>query len=106
MEGVRLLSSHLAWREAEVNLLAHRPEALSVLEDLSDGVHLVGEADDSVILPEHGDLPEKDERILRAAVAAGSTHFLTGDRRHFGALYGPEISGVRVMAPAQYLAGR
>jgi predicted nucleic acid-binding protein len=51
-------------------------------------------------------LPEKDLPILRAAVAANATHLVTGDRRHFGALFGEKVAGVLVVRPADHLAGR
>ncbi|MEW6487686.1 MAG: hypothetical protein AB1578_07205 [Thermodesulfobacteriota bacterium] len=34
------------------------------------------------------ELPLKAQVILAAAIAAKATHLLTGDRRHFGPLYG------------------
>ena len=51
-------------------------------------------------------LPEKDLPILRGAVAADATRLVTGDRRHFGALFGKEVAGVLVVRPADHLAER
>ena len=48
-------------------------------------------------------LPEKDLPILRAAVASNATHLITGDRKHFGHLFGKKVSGVLVARPADYL---
>jgi predicted nucleic acid-binding protein len=52
---------------------------------------------------ESSGLPEKDLPILRAAVAANAAHLITGDRRHFGHLFGKEVAGVLVVRPADYL---
>jgi hypothetical protein len=51
-------------------------------------------------------LPDKDLPILLAAIAARATLLLTGDRRHFGKLYGKTVHGVAVLAPAEYLKNR
>jgi predicted nucleic acid-binding protein len=51
-------------------------------------------------------LPEKDLPILRAAVATNATHLITGDRKHFGPLFGKAVAGVLVVRPADYLLAR
>ena len=48
-------------------------------------------------------LPEDDRPVLRAAMAAGATHLLSGDRRAFGAWYAKRLAGVLVLRPADYL---
>ena len=52
------------------------------------------------------DLPEKDWPVLGGAAAAGATHLITGDLRHFGAYFGETVLGVLVLKPADYLKGR
>ena len=54
-------------------------------------------------LPSAVDLVEKDRPILFAAIAAKATYLLTGDRAHFGALFGRRIGGVLTERPADYL---
>ena len=49
-------------------------------------------------------LPEKDLPILRAAVASGATHLVTGDRKRFGHLFGQKVAGVLVLRPGELLA--
>ena len=51
------------------------------------------------------DLPEKDWPVLGGAAAAGATHLITGDIRHFGRYYGERPLGVLVVKPADYLKG-
>ena len=50
-------------------------------------------------------LPDKDRPVWSAAVAAGATHLLTGDVRHFGSHFGKTLQGVHILRPATYLAG-
>jgi len=47
-------------------------------------------------------LPDKDAPLLAAAIAARATHLITGDRRHFGALFGKRIGGVLILPPRDY----
>ena len=51
-------------------------------------------------LPETMVLPDKDRPILAAAIHHRCDILVTGDRTHFGSLYGKAIRGVRVMSPA------
>ncbi|MEO8717286.1 MAG: hypothetical protein ABI423_03595 [Burkholderiales bacterium] len=44
-------------------------------------------------------LPAKDQPVLAAAIRHGCDALVTGDRSHFGALYGKTFSGVRVHSP-------
>ena len=97
-----LISSAYAFEEARRNLTAE--DQRSRLEDPVRRVQIVPEA--SASLPVPVTLPEKDAPILRAAIHAGATHLLTGDRIHFGALYGQVVSGVYILQPAEYLRGK
>ena len=101
LREVELLTSEFALDEAQRNLLAYAPQAVAVLDELTRGLTIVSEAP-SLLLPTAIDLPDKDRPILVAAIAAGCTHLLTGDTRHFGPLYGRTIQGVVVLTPAQY----
>jgi predicted nucleic acid-binding protein len=56
-------------------------------------------------IPEPVDRPDKDAPILAAAIAAGATHLITGDRRHFGPFFGERIGGVLVLPPRDDLGG-
>ncbi len=44
-------------------------------------------------------LPEKDRLVLAAAIRLGCDALVTGDRTHFGVLYGKEVGGVRIQSP-------
>ncbi len=104
--GAELVTSELALEEAHRNLAIAAPHALAVLDELCAQVAV---APGLVSLPaaaSDSGLPNKDEPILAAAIAAGCTHLLTGDLRHFGHLYGRAVHGVLVQTPAQYLRSR
>jgi hypothetical protein len=87
--------------EARRNLSSEEMRAR--LSSLLERVRIAGESA-LVLLPPDVVLPDKDRPILVGAVAAGATHLITGDRKHFGALYGRTVAGVLVVPPAQYLA--
>lgn len=103
---VELVTSGLAALEARRNLRAHRPEAVSVLAHLCRRITIMPEAMALPRLPGSISLPDKDLPILAAASAARCTHLLTGDARHFGALYGKRVAGVLVLRPGKYLRRR
>jgi uncharacterized protein len=105
-EDIRLFSSEYAVEEARCNLTA--ADHLERLNQLVAEIEIVQTP--SATLPEHppssASLPAKDQPILAAAIDAHATHLLTGDRRHFGKLYGKRLGGVLIQPPAQYLQNR
>ena len=103
---VKLVTSAFALEEARRNLAAYRPEALSLLDELCASLTLAPEVDVTLRFPDDIELPEKDRPILAAALTVGCTHLLTGNTRHFGALYGRRVGGVLVLTPAEYLRRR
>ena len=44
-------------------------------------------------------LPEKDRPVLAAAIRMGCEALVTGDRTHFGTLYGRVVEGVVIHSP-------
>jgi hypothetical protein len=44
-------------------------------------------------------LPEKDWPVLAAAIRLRCETLVTGDRAHFGALYGKTVNGVSIYSP-------
>ena len=105
LKGVELLSSSYAVEEARRNLSEDRPETLGRLDELLKNIKLVGEAPDQD-LPDSFRIDAKDKPILLAAIRGGSGHLLTGDKRHFGHLYGKIVKGVSIRRPADYLLRR
>jgi predicted nucleic acid-binding protein len=98
-----LLTSSYVVEEARRNLTGK--DQRTRLEELLKKVE-IGEA--MMLPPElrgEIDLPEKDWPVLGGAAAAGATHLITGDLRHFGAYFGEEVLGVQILKPADYLSG-
>ena len=58
------------------------------------------------VLPYGISITTKDLPILLDAINSQASHLLTGDKQHFGPLYGQTISGVLIQSPADYLATR
>jgi hypothetical protein len=91
--------------EARRNLRVKAPRDVDALEKLLGAIELEGEASAPLVrwALEQG-LPLKDAPILAAAVGARVDLLVTGDRKHFGHLYGTIRRGVEVVAPAEALA--
>lgn len=85
--------------EARRNLAAKSPEGLAALDLLLSRLHVAAiHARDSALedaLP----LPEKDRPVLAAAIRHHCEALVTGDRTHFGRLYGRAIHGVTIHSP-------
>jgi predicted nucleic acid-binding protein len=99
LKNVVLCSSHYALEEARINLeqdvQKRRLEKLAKVIEFFDPIALGP--------PRKVDLPEKDVPILLAAIAARSTHLVTGDVHHFGRYFGKTIEGMLVLPPGDYL---
>lgn len=104
LADVTLVSSAYAIDEAERNLDA--ADTRTRLYRLLRQIEIADEAPVTVTLPKRIELALKDQPILRAAVHAKCSHLLTGDHRHFGALYGRSVKGVRVVTVRDYLTAR
>jgi predicted nucleic acid-binding protein len=63
---------------------------------------MVSDADVGFV-PQSIQMVEKDRPILAAAIAASVDYLITGDKSHFGHLYGLRVSGVTVISPADFL---
>ena len=101
MEDVRLVTSNYVMGEVQRNL--PRADQIERLRHLMRAVQILSFEK----LPDISDaisLPEKDRPVLAAAILAGADHLISGDKRHFGPLYGKTIRGVRITAPPELLA--
>lgn len=104
LSKVELISSEYAVTEARQNL--DTDDHHNRLDGLLRGMAIVAESAEPAPLPKGVSLPTKDQPILAAAIAAGATHLLTGDKADFGNLFGKQIDGVLIQLPADYLAAR
>ena len=97
------LTSSLAIEKARRNLARKYPASLDTLPSVLSHVAVVPDqaAADCPL-----GLAEKDRPIFAAALKAGATHLLTGDRRHFGAWMNrpTESGGVLVQTVSEFFA--
>ena len=104
LKDVDLVTSDYAYEEALRNLAEaaqHRR-----LNQLMKRVARVAEKVEAFSLPAGLSLADKDRPILGAAMAAGATHLLTLDERHFGRLYGIVCGGMLILHPREYIRVR
>jgi predicted nucleic acid-binding protein len=95
LAGHATLTTHPAvWHEAERNLQTKRPDWLPGLASLRALLQFHAGA---APCPNVG-LPAKDQPVLAAAIAARADRLVTGDRAHFGPLFGQTIQGVRILS--------
>jgi len=100
-----LVASPHAIQEARRNLGLKSPRGAEAVDSLLEGVEMVAEAGPRAVESAAGhDLQDSDAPILAAAVAAGADFLVTGDRTHFGHLFGKDVGGVRVVSLAEALA--
>jgi predicted nucleic acid-binding protein len=99
-----LMISRLAVEEARRNLKDKRAARLPEFEKLLTFLQVVPDPDSEAlkIASAHG-LPNKDVPILAAAIAARADVLVTGDRLHFGHLYGQRAGGVVVLTLSEAL---
>jgi|SRR4051812_41307148 len=85
--------------EARRNLAAKAPDRISVLETLLLRMTSAGAQRMDPVLEASLPLPAKDRPVLAAAIHLGCDALVTGDRTHFGPLYGRTLHGVRIHSP-------
>jgi predicted nucleic acid-binding protein len=100
--GHTLVADGYVTGEARRNLEAKFPAALKDFDELMQRV----EASATVSGPLRADLapelPEKDRPVLAAAIHHRCQVLLTGDKTHFGPLYGRTLEGVAIHSPASF----
>jgi predicted nucleic acid-binding protein len=85
--------------EARRNLAAKAPGSLADLESLLSRLHMERTQHADAELESTLPLPEKDRPVLAAAIRHGCGALVTGDRSHFGPLYGKTLHGVAIHSP-------
>lgn len=92
--------------EARRNIAVKAPDSVAVLDILLSkcrtGTFLPL---DSGVEAALGTLPVDDRPVLGAAIRLRCDVLITGDKRHFGPLYGQRIQGVTVHSPASFFSG-
>jgi len=85
--------------EARRNLELKAPKGLAVLEGLLRRIRVAPLRASGAELNASLPLVEKDRPILAAAIHLACDSLVTGDRAHFGGLFGRSIGGVRIHSP-------
>ncbi len=88
-----VINEHV-WEEVRRNVDLKRPSLISSLEKLKPRFHMSAKM---TVLKDVA-LPDKDQPVLGGAVADQCSHLWTGDKRHFGHLYGKTIGGTLVVS--------
>ncbi len=97
-EGHECCVDDFVLAEARRNLGAKEPRGVAELERLLPRLRVAGLQSDPHLeasLP----LPEKDRPVLAAAIRQECAALVTGDRTHFGRLYGRSVQGVTIHSP-------
>ncbi|MEZ5583970.1 MAG: PIN domain-containing protein [Candidatus Competibacteraceae bacterium] len=105
-QGIATLRcSYFARDEAIRNIDLKFPNCRETLTALLQGIEQVPEPSPSLVETAMAvGMPQKDAPILAAALAARADIMVTGDKRHFGKLFGERVNGVVVLSPADALA--
>lgn len=98
--GYELWADAYVFEEARRNLAAKTPGGLPVLNAMATRITIGGLIAGNSLLPDTLVLPEKDRPVVAAAIHHRCDILVTGDRTHFGPLYGTTIRGVTVLSPA------
>jgi len=85
--------------EARRNLGAKAPDQMPALERLLSRMKTTSAQRVDPTLEASLPLPVKDRPVLAAAIHQSCDALVTGDRTHFGALYGRPIHGVTIHSP-------
>jgi len=85
--------------EARRNLALKAPDSLPALDRLVPRIHVAQVKPVVAEAEAVRSLPEKDRPVLAAAIQLGCQVLVTGDRTHFGALYGKTLGGVKIHSP-------
>jgi len=97
--GNTLVADGYVWEEARRNLLAHGSARLAELHRLSTAMELHTHHAGSTITVDELHLADKDVPVLGSAIALECDTLVTGDRTHFGSLWGTEVCAVLVVSP-------
>ena len=90
----KAITNQHAWEEARRNIEYKRPHRAGALNALKPKIEFTDKFKE-IIQPV---LPDKDRPIMGGAVGSRCTHLWTGDKRHFGSLYGHTVQGVKIVS--------
>lgn len=97
--GHELCADGYVVEEARRNLAAKAKHRLTSPDALLSRLHLATAQITDSVLDASVSLPEKDRPVLAAAIHHRCAALITGDRTHFGSLYGKTLRGVTIYSP-------
>ncbi len=100
--GHTLIADGYVVGEARRNLETKFPAAMEDFEKLMEDVETTAKTSAPLRADIAPNLPEKDRPVLAAAIQHQCHILLTGDKTHFGPLYGQTIEGVELHSPASF----
>lgn len=95
-----LAASPFAMDEARRNITVKRSDQLPELDEVLASVGFVGDAHPGLLAWASRYVVAKDAPILAAAIGARADVLVTGDRKHFGRLFGRAVRGMRIEPPS------
>ena len=97
--GHQLAADGYVWEEARRNIALRYPSSLPEFTTIEKLVRAVSEYCGDEAIATTLPLRETDRPVLATAIALRCDVLITGDRSHFGALYGKEVHGVTIHSP-------
>ena len=94
LRHAKAVTNEHAWEEARRNVGRKRPHLADALNHLKPRLEFTGKFKAVKNLA----LPDKDQPIIGGAVASGCSCLWTGDKRHFGSLYGRTVEGTHIVS--------
>lgn len=89
--------------EAVRNIARKRRERVAEVECFAKCLNVASEPRPETVRLANEHVDEKDAPILAGAIESRATLLVTGDRRHFGHLFGTEVHGIRILRLAETL---
>ena len=84
--------------EARRNISAKKPDWMLGFDSLLGELQISTQ----ICACQETSLPPKDQPVMAAALGSEADILLTGDRQHFGSLFGTTISGMRICSVRQF----
>lgn len=97
--GHTLCADDYVLAEARRNLEVKGTDAMGSLDTLLAGIDVARFRRDELDPQLAALLPEQDRPVLAAAIRLGCGALVTGDRIHFGRLYGRDVRGASIHSP-------
>lgn len=97
--GHTLVADGYVVAEARRNLLSRGPAAITALEAMLRRVEVAPYRPSALPQDLAARVPEKDRPVIAAALRLRCDALVTGDRTHFGELYGTVQHGIAVHSP-------